>query len=172
MDLSPSERKALKAKLAIRPIAATDNAGMAQVIRDVMTEFGAIGAGFSIGDPEVDGMFEAYSGQGHCFNVVVEGDRVLAGAGIAPLAGGEKGVCELRKMYALSLCRGLGVGHDLLTLCVGQAKQLGFEKCYLETLDSMASARRLYQSFGFEDLAGPMGDTGHGGCDRWMILNL
>ena len=129
MDKTPPERKAIKSTPIIRPITAIDDAGMALVIRKVMTEFGAIGAGFSIEDPEVDAMFEAYSGEGHCFNVVVEGSSVLAGAGIAPLAGGEAGVCELRKMYALPECRGLGVGSDLLERCVLQAKQLGFERC-------------------------------------------
>ncbi len=156
----------------IRPIEAADNPGMASVIREVMTEFGAVGEGFSIVDPEVDGMFEAYGGEGHCFNVVVRKGRVLGGAGVAPLQGGEAGVCELRKMYVAGEARGLGAGRDLMKLCLQQASELGFERCYLETLDSMGRARKLYQGFGFQDIPGPLGDTGHGGCDKWMMLEL
>ncbi len=44
----------------IRPIRPEDNPAVAQIIRQVMTEFGAVGCGFSIEDDEVDSMFEAY----------------------------------------------------------------------------------------------------------------
>lgn len=169
-DQSQGDRESMEH--LIRPIEVADNPGMAHVIREVMTEFGAVGDGFSIGDPEVAGMFEAYGGEGHCFNVVVRAGRVLGGAGVAPLEGGEAGVCELRKMYVSSEARGLGVGRDLMKVCLLQASELGFERCYLETLDSMQGARKLYQGFGFQDLPGPLGDTGHGGCDKWMLLEL
>jgi putative acetyltransferase len=36
----------------------------------------------------------------------------------------------------------------------------------------MEAARRLYEAAGFTRLAGPMGDTGHHGCDRWYALEL
>ncbi len=156
----------------IRPIEVSDNPRMAHVIRAVMTEFGAVGDGFSIGDPEVDGMFEAYVGEGHCFNVVVRDGQIFGGAGVAPLAGGEVGVCELRKMYVMLEGRGSGAGRDLMKQCLKQARELGFERCYLETLDSMGGARKLYRGFGFRDLPGPLGATGHGSCDKWMILEL
>jgi putative acetyltransferase len=44
----------------LRPIAVADNPAVAQIIRTVMTEFGAVGKGYSIEDPEVDAMYEAY----------------------------------------------------------------------------------------------------------------
>ena len=39
--------------------------------------------------------------------------RVVGGGGIAPLAGGDPDVCELRKMYFLPSLRGLGAGMAL-----------------------------------------------------------
>jgi len=44
----------------IRPALRTDNPAVAGIIRDVMTEFGAVGRDYSISDPEVEAMFEAY----------------------------------------------------------------------------------------------------------------
>ena len=44
---------------SIRPIAPTDDAAMAAIIRAVMPEFGASGDGFAINDPEVDWMSRA-----------------------------------------------------------------------------------------------------------------
>ena len=41
---------------AIRTITQADDAAMATIIRTVMPEFGAVGSGFAISDPEVDWM--------------------------------------------------------------------------------------------------------------------
>jgi len=146
---------------------------MASVIRAVMPEFGADGPGFAIHDPEVDGLSTAYATPGRAYWVVVdEADRVMGGGGIAPLDGGEAGVCELRKMYFLPQARGHGVGERLLRQCLDFARQAGYQTCYLETLASMTQAQKLYQRLGFRPLSKPMGATGHFGCDRWYALDL
>ena len=44
----------------IRPIESRDDAAVAAIIRTVMPEYGAIGDGFAINDPEVDWMQRAY----------------------------------------------------------------------------------------------------------------
>jgi hypothetical protein len=36
----------------------------------------------------------------------------------------------------------------------------------------MTQARKLYESFGFRMLCGPMGATGHSACDTWYALDL
>ncbi len=64
--------------MKIRPIDAADDAAVAALIRTVMTEFGAVGCGFSIGDPEVDAMSSAYPPPRAAFFVVeVGGGRGL-----------------------------------------------------------------------------------------------
>ena len=145
---------------------------MANVIRTVMPEFGASGPGFSILDPEVDGMSSAYGGERAAFYVVRRGDDVVGGAGIAPLDGATADVCELKKMYFLSEVRGLGIGRELLDRCLDAARERGFRICYLESLERMISARRLYTRAGFRPIDAPMGCTGHTGCDRWYVLDL
>lgn len=154
---------------AIRPIEARDDAAMAAIIRSVMPEFGACGAGFAINDPEVDWMSRAY-GEPRCAYFVVEvGGRVMGGGGVAPLEGGDAGTCELRKMYFLPEARGLGAGTALMARCLDAARAAGFERCYLETLTGMDAAMRLYERSGFERIAAPMGDTGHGGCNTFYL---
>ncbi len=104
---------------------------------------------------------------------VIEKDgRVLGGAGYAPLTGAEPQICELRKMYVLRDARGLGAGRLLLDACLSGARKDGFRQCYLETLESMTDARRLYERAGFRKLDGHLGNTGHFGCNSWMLLNL
>ncbi len=159
--------------LSFRPIRPEDDAAVAALIRRVMPEFGADGPGFAIHDPEVDHMSAAYAVPGAAYFVVEDaGRQVVGGAGIAALAGGEAGVCELRKMYFLPEARGLGLGEALLRHCLKVAKSFGYQTCYLETLTGMDQALRLYAKLGFQPLCAPLGRTGHGGCDHWFAREL
>lgn len=156
----------------IRPIEPGDKAAVAAIIRTVMPEFGAVGPGFAINDPEVDDMPAAY-GRPRCAYFVLDLDgRVAGGGGIAPLDGGRPDTCELRKMYFLPEARGLGHGRAMLTRCLAAAAAHGFSYVYLETLESMTAARRLYEAFGFERRPTPLGATGHFGCDAWFVKDL
>lgn len=156
----------------VRRIEKPDNAAIAAIIRQVMPEFGASGQGFAITDPEVDHMCEAYAMARAAYFVVTVDGRVMGGCGIAPLAGEDGDVCELRKMYFLPEIRGKGCGQRLLTHCLDTAREFGFRHCYIETLTGMDAAMRLYEKNGFIRLNAPRGATGHFGCDRWYLKKL
>lgn len=160
------------AEVSIRRIQPSDDPGMADIIRTVMTEFGAVGAGFSIEDPEVDGMTAAYSDPRAAYFVALRGDELLGGAGIAQLEGAEPHVCELKKMYVLPAGRGLGIGRRLMDLCLDAARDAGYTLCYLETLSHMTQARHLYEKHGFQRIDHALGNTGHHGCNSWYTLPL
>ena len=145
---------------------------MARIIRMVMPEFGATGDGFAINDPEVDWMTRAYSAPRCSYFVIERNGEVMGGAGVAPLIDGEADVCELRKMYFLPELRGLGAGAAMMQRCLEAARGHGFRRCYLETLRGMDAAMRLYERSGFHRLPGPMGATGHGGCNAFYLLDL
>jgi len=156
----------------IRSIVVGDDAAMAAIIRTVMPEFGANGSGFAISDPEVDWMSCAYAKPRHAYFVVELDGKVLGGGGIAPLSGGDVDTCELRKMYFLPDARGIGAGMAMMTRCLAAARDAGFSQCYLETLTGMDAAQRLYERSGFRRIGGPMGATGHGGCNTFYLLDL
>lgn len=156
----------------IRPIRADDDAAIASIIRTVMPEFGAVGSGFAINDPEVDWMSRAYS-QPRCAYFVIEQDGVVVGgAGVAPLTGGDGDTCELRKMYFLPQARGRGAGAAMMQRCLQAARDFGFTQCYLETLGGMDAAMKLYERSGFRRIDAPMGDTGHGSCNTFYLRPL
>jgi putative acetyltransferase len=159
-------------EVKIRPIRKSDIIAVANIIRDVMTEFGAVGCGYSINDAEVDDMYTAYSPEGSEFYVLELGGDILGCGGFAPLAGGDDEICELRKMYFLSQLRGTGMGRALLKLCLDRAAAHGYRRCYLETMDGMEQARKLYEKHGFRYLDKPMGNTGHTSCGTWMAREL
>ncbi len=156
----------------IRPITRDDDVAIAHVIRTVMPEFGASGAGFAIHDAEVDAMYDAYSNDGSAYFVIDVEGKVCGGGGVAPLAGTNDGTCELRKMYFLPELRGQGAGVRLMTQCLDTARALGHRRCYIETLTGMNAAQHLYEKFGFERLPAALGSTGHFGCNRFYLREL
>ena len=156
----------------LRPIRGDDDPTMADVIRTVMPEFGAIGSGFAIADPEVDWMSRAYAEPRHAYFVIEAGGRLVGGCGVAPLIGGDADTCELRKMYFLPEARGIGAGTSMMQRCLDAARDAGFKRCYLETLAGMDAAMRLYERSGFRRITAPMGVTGHGGCNAFYLLEF
>lgn len=161
-----------KANLKIRLIEKNDNAVVADIIRLVMTEFKAIGCGYSINDSEMEDMYTAYAPGRSAFYVVELDGQVLGCGGFGPLTGAEQDICELRKMYFKSELRGLGVGTKLLNLCLEEATRAGYRHCYLETMANMQQAQRLYGGHGFKYLDKPLGNTGHSSCGTWMAKAL
>jgi len=157
----------------IRPIETNDNPAMAAIIREVMTAYGAVGDGFSINDPEVDLMYEYYQEPGCSYLVLSDAQhQVWGGGGVGPLAGGDPGICELKKMYFLPSVRGKGMGQQMVQSLLAEAQKLGYHTCYLETLERMTEAKALYLKMGFEKLCGQMGNTGHGGCDSFYAKKV
>jgi len=156
----------------IREIQKEDNEQVARVIREVLIEFGVPKVGTAYEDKALDEMFETYSEAKSAYFVVELNGGIVGGAGIAKLANYNGNVCELQKMYFLPITRGKGLGSKMMEQCIGKAKSLGYESCYLETMPYMEAARKLYRKTGFVDLTKPLGNTGHYSCSKWMIKEL
>ena len=75
-------------------------------------------------------------------------------------------------MYLLPEARGIGLGRTLIEKCLETAKENGFQQVYLETLDELHLALKIYAKFGFEYLKAPMGNSKHFGCGLWMLKKL
>ena len=117
-------------------------------------------------------MFGAYRPPRAAYFVIAGPDGLVGGGGIAPLEKGAADTCELKKMYFLPAARGLGLGQELITRCLDAAREAGFRRCYLETLEAMHKARALYERNGFRPLCAPEGATGHFGCDSFYAREL
>ena len=152
--------------MIIRRIHSSDNPIMGEIIREVLTEFGANREGFAWQDPELDHMFEAYNGPGQVYFVIEIDDRVVGGGGISSFSCNLESCCELQKMYLLPEARGRGWGDLLMNELLLEARGVPYQFCYLETLNSMSKAVSLYQRKGFNLLESPLGDSGHNACDE------
>ena len=156
----------------LRPIEKKDNASVAGIIRSVLIDFGVPKVGTAYADVALDSMFETYQDSESKYFVIENDGKIIGGGGIAPLANYDGNVCELQKMYFLEEARGKGLGRKMLELCLNKARKHGYEKCYLETMPYMETARKLYKKHGFEYIDEPMGDTGHHACPVWMLKTL
>ena len=156
----------------IRLVRPEDNVVLAHVLREVLIEMKVPFDGTALSDPELDAMYDAYQYRYTDYRVVCYCNRILGGAGIAPLRNGPDGYCELQKMYFHPKSRGKGLGSQMMHKCLQQAKSFGFTDCYLETMPNMMHAQKLYQKWGFEYIEHPLGNTGHCSCPVWMVKSL
>ncbi|HLX90576.1 MAG TPA: GNAT family N-acetyltransferase, partial [Puia sp.] len=99
-------------------------------------------------------------------------DQIVGGAGIFPSPGLPTGLAELVKMYLLKEARGIGLGKQLIERCIDFARSAGYTGIYLETMPELKKAMHIYEQFDFYYLNGPLGNTGHFGCQVWMMKNL
>lgn len=156
----------------IRPIAAGDNAAIAQVIRETLEEFGANHPGTVYDDPTTDALYELFCTPQSAYWVVERGNQLYGGGGIFPTAGLPVGTCELVKLYLRPTARGKGIGRKLIEKCHLQALAYGFQQVYLETMPELTMAVPLYEKLGYAYLPGPMGQSGHYGCAIHMLRSL
>lgn len=164
-------QKALN-EVLIRPITSKDNAQIAKVIRDTLTEFGANHPGTVYYDASTDHLFELFQQPGSAYWVVEENGVVKGGGGIFPSPGLPPDTVELVKMYLLPEMRGTGLGRAMIQQCIDEARLRGYKQMYIETMPELKQAMRTYEKFGFKYLDGPLGNTGHFGCEIWMSLAL
>lgn len=158
--------------ILIREIEPQDNEQIAAVIREVFISDNYPKTGTAFADKQLDFMFEAYDKPRATYFVVENNGKIIGGAGVSQLDNSTENICELQKMYFLQDARGKGIGFQMIQKCLMKATELGYDKCYLETLPEMKTAQHLYKKAGFEYLCAPMGNTGHTTCPVWMIKEL
>lgn len=158
--------------ISIRTIIPADDPIIANIVKTTLTEFGMNKQGTAFSDPTTDHLSVLFDIPRAIYYIAEMDGRIIGGAGIHPLDGGPDTVCELQKMYLLPEARGKGLAGKLITMCLSYAKQHDYTHCYLETSPELARARKVYEQFGFRYLTGPMGNTGHFGCDSWMLKDL
>ena len=159
-------------EITITAIQIKDNAPLAIIIRNALKEFGADKPGTVYFDESTDHLFELFRQEKAAYFVAAEDGKIFGGAGIYPTDGLSKDTCELVKMYLSPAARGKGLAKLLMQQCLQAAKENGFAKVYIETMPELSAAVGMYEKFGFTYLQQPLGNSGHCGCDIWMLKEL
>lgn len=156
----------------IRPIEPEDNMGLASIIRSSLTEFKAAKPGTVFYDETTDKLSTVFEKEGSCYFSIFINDELMGGAGIYPTEGLDDVTCEFVKLYLSPAARGKGFGRMLMEKCEAAARNMNYKRIYLETMPELTIAVPLYEKMGYQYLQAPMGNSGHGGCNIWMLKQL
>ncbi|MEO6684044.1 MAG: GNAT family N-acetyltransferase [Ginsengibacter sp.] len=149
-----------------------DNEALAIIIRRSLEEFNANKPGTVYYDTSTDTMSENFTEKNSAYFVLEEDGQLAGGCGFYPTEGLPNDTCELVKMYLASKYRKKGYGQLLLDRCIAEAKLAGYSKMYIETLPELKNAIELYKKNGFNFIDKPLGNSGHTGCDIWMMKKI
>jgi putative acetyltransferase len=158
--------------IIFRPIEEKDNKEIAGLIRNVFEEFNIHKPGTVYFDPTTDNLYGLFRTPGSEYLIAEENGVILGGCGVYPTPGLPEGCAELVKFYLSASQRGKGTGIMLMQKTFESASKFGYKKLYLESLPELSRAISLYEKAGFAFINGPLGDSGHFGCNIWMIKDL
>jgi putative acetyltransferase len=156
----------------IRKIHKEDNDELKAIIREVFEEHDAPREGTVFSDPTTNDLFGLFNKDRSVLWVAEECGVIAGCCGVYPTKGLDGDCAELVKFYLISNARGKGIGKSLMLQSIQSAKDLGFNRLYLESLPEFSKAVSMYERLGFERLVMPMGSSGHGSCNIWMIKEL
>ena len=162
----------MQSHLTFRKVKKSDNLLLARMIREVFREHGAPQYGTVYSDPTTDDLYGLFR-KSRSVLWVAEIDDVPEGCcGVYPTKGLQDNCAELVKYYLARNGRGKGIGRQLMERCIESARDMGYQKLYLESMPHFSKAVRIYEKLGFRHLPGPLGNSGHTTCNIWMILDL
>jgi putative acetyltransferase len=158
--------------IVIRQIEERDNREIAELIRAVFREFRIDRPGTVYFDPTTDDLYHLFQKEGSVYWIAECDGVIIGGCGLYTTPGLPEGCAELVKFYLSSAFRGMGTGWKLMEKTIDSAKQLGFRQLYLESLPELGKAISLYEKAGFRFITQALGNSGHFGCNIWMLKDL
>jgi putative acetyltransferase len=156
----------------IRAIREEDDAAIAAIIRGSLLEFNAARPGTVYFDQTTDQLSLVFTAPGSKYFIAEYNGEIIGGAGIFPTEALPPGTAELVKLYLMQRARGIGLGKLLMETCEAAATTMGYRQVYLETMPELSIAVPMYEKHGYRRINAPMGNSGHCGCDIWMLKEL
>jgi GNAT superfamily N-acetyltransferase len=94
---------------------------------------------------EIVGQYGQNPGREQCWVAERDGE-ILGSVFVMPE---DEETARLRVLYVESFARGLGLGKQLVDLCVSFAREAGYRRLVLWTHSFQKSARKIYEAAGF-----------------------
>lgn len=81
--------------------------------------------------------------------LAVDNEQLIGCVAIRPI---DQQLAELKRLYVKPAWHGQGIGKQLFECAMTRAQSIGYGSIVLDTLESMRSARGLYQAYGFREI--------------------
>ncbi len=118
-----------------------------QLFKDYHTELN-VDLCFQNFDAELKHPLKLYGEPHGCLLIAFFNDVII---GCVALKKIEDTICEMKRLYVKPEFRKLKAGKILVEKILDEAKQLGYTKMKLDTLQTLTAAVGLYQKLGFEN---------------------
>jgi ribosomal protein S18 acetylase RimI-like enzyme len=96
---------------------------------------------------ELAGLPGDYASPGGCILLAVASAEYTGCVALRPW---QDKICEMKRLYVIPAYQGRGIGRELANAVIGEAREKGYQKMRLDTIQSMKAAQELYISLGFE----------------------
>lgn len=164
------EKQGGRITMEFAPIRPRQDAAMAAIVRAALKEHGLDIPGTAYFDASLDHLSAYYDRPGRAYYVLLDGEAVVGGVGVAEfdaLPGG----CELQKLYLATPFRGRGLGYDMIRFIEDRARELGYRHIYLETHTNLQAAIHVYEHCGYRPIPRPSSVI-HTTMDRFYLKEL
>ena len=155
-----------------RKIESADNKILATIIRNIFMEMNVPTEGTVFTDPTTNDLHKLFDIPKAILWVAQEGETVLGCCGIYPTDALPEGCAELVKFYLAPEARGRKIGKALFEKSLETAIEFEYSSIYIESFPQFIDAIKMYKKFGFTYLTNPLGNSGHFGCNVWMLKKL
>ncbi len=148
----------MKGSVEYRKISPEDDADIARIARYNLKKHGLDLPGTVYFDDNLNHLSDFYLADGYrrFYYVLTDNGKVVGGVGLAEFEFFEN-CAELQKLYLTDDQKGNGIGYDLISLIEDKARQLGYERIYLETHTNLEAAIHIYEKCGYERIEKPAG---------------
>ena len=138
-------------RIETQAIMADDEAGI-QAVRRLFQEYAAflgVDLCFQGFEQELAELPGAYAPPDGRLLLAVADDQPVGCVALRKL---EDGICEMKRLYVQPGFRGLGLGRRLAEAIIQQARDIGYQRMRLDSIDSLKEAAALYRSLGFVEI--------------------
>ncbi|MFA5404220.1 MAG: GNAT family N-acetyltransferase [Ignavibacteria bacterium] len=101
-------------------------------------------------DEEISNLPEQYSEPTGCIILCYEDKKPIGCVGLRKFG---EDICEMKRLYLRKEARGKGTGRMLAEKVIAKAKEFGYKKIQLDTIETMKEAIALYKSMRFKEIS-------------------
>jgi len=134
----------------IKHVAGTSDLGAVRILFREYADSLVFDLSFQDFEKEVESLPGRYAFPEGCLLVAENQDGIVGCVAVRKI---DDGVCEMKRLFVRTQCRGTGTGRRLAMEIIRTSIRLGYSRMRLDTTPSMNAATSLYRSLGFYDTA-------------------